>query len=146
MSWSSWVISTWKNLWKWKSTRWKEIIFPNCENTMPNTKSKTSISKTKGFGKVHMNQHWSSLWTENFERLKNSFHFNSLSKILIFMNWMIKKGHYHEIMWNKTSIEVGESNKTLNISNSSPIHNGMRIHVNVIFRNDAIQGLHFNFM
>jgi hypothetical protein len=59
---------------------------------------------------------------------------------------MIKKGHYHEIMWNKTSIEVGESNKTLNISNSSPIHNGMRIHVNVIFRNDAIQGLHFNFM
>jgi hypothetical protein len=53
---------------------------------------------------------------------------------------------------NETTIKVGKSNKTLDISNrswSSPINNSfnlMRIHANVVLKNDVIQKIHFRLM
>jgi hypothetical protein len=53
---------------------------------------------------------------------------------------------------NETSIQVGKSKKTLNISNrnkGSPINNGlslMKVHANAISRNDVVQETHFRLM
>jgi len=55
-------------------------------------------------------------------------------------------------MGNKTLIKVGQSKKTLNISNkswSNPINNGLnltRIHANVISKDDVTQEFHFKLM
>jgi hypothetical protein len=65
---------------------------------------------------------------------------------------MNKKGHYCRIVGNETLIEIGKSNKTLNIINKSwgsPIDNGLKlvnIHMNAISRDDVTQEFHFKLM
>jgi hypothetical protein len=65
---------------------------------------------------------------------------------------MNKKSHYHRIMHNEMSIDVGKSKKTLNIINKnrgSPVDNGLnlaRIHANAISKDDVTKEFHFNLM
>ncbi len=65
---------------------------------------------------------------------------------------MSKKSHYHRIVRNETLIEVGKSNKTLNITNrnwGSLVNNGLnlpRIHANTISKDDVIKEFHFDLM
>jgi hypothetical protein len=65
---------------------------------------------------------------------------------------MNKRNHYHKIVGNETSIEIGKSKKTLNITNrswGSLVDNGLnlaKIHVNAIFRDDVAKEFHFGLM
>jgi hypothetical protein len=65
---------------------------------------------------------------------------------------MSKRSHYCKIVGNETSIKVGKSKKTLNISNrieGNPINNSlslMKVHAIVISRDDVAQESHFRLM
>ncbi len=73
-------------------------------------------------------------------------------KRLILPSQTSKRSHYRKIVGNETSIQVGKSKKTLNISNrnkGSPINNGlglMKVHANAISRDDVVQETHFRLM
>jgi hypothetical protein len=64
-----------------------------------------------------MNQKWGNC-EKNIQRLEDVISFNSLRERLILPN-MSKKGHYHKIVANEMPIKIGESKKTLNITNES---------------------------
>jgi hypothetical protein len=63
-----------------------------------------------------------------------------------------ERGYYHGTMCNEVLIEVGESKKTLNITQKSwgnLIHNGwdfIKIHENAIFINKIFENFYFNLM
>jgi hypothetical protein len=65
-----------------------------------------------------MNKKWGSR-EGSLQRLKGTFSFNSLRKMLILLNHNSKKGHDHGIMCNESLIKIGEPKETLNISNRS---------------------------
>jgi len=98
-----------------------------------------------------MNQKWGSC-ERSLQRLKGIFSFNSLGKRMILPSQTSKRGHYHGIVCNDSLIEVGKPKKTLNITNKSwgsPIHNGlnlMRVHANVISKNNLTKEFHFKLM
>ncbi len=102
----------------------------------------------KGLHETKMERSWKK--PSKIER--QYINFNFPRKMLILLNQTSKQGHYWIILGNETSIKVGKSNKTFDISNrswSSPINNGlnlMRIHSNAILKNDVIQKFHFRLM
>jgi hypothetical protein len=65
-----------------------------------------------------MNQKWGNC-EKKIQRLEDIINFNSLKERLILPNQMSKKGHYCKIVANEMPIKIGESKKTLNITNEN---------------------------